>query len=252
MNNDLFKDYSFGPAEKERMSRDGHFVFPALLTAAARQRLTASLGYIQSLRPHAVEGHEPNRYSAEYDAYLASLIGHPQMLQLVRTVLGADIRYDHCVTLNRPPGTPEMSWHAHSYGEEDMARGLGFVRIFFYVNGFEAEDGGLKVVPGSHLHRDCKAGGDNDAALLQGWMQGKNHPQTGEPLRIEALSVPPGTVIVMWTHALHGVSARMGEETRWTVVYAYRNPGLPSHARWLTPAFERRSLPGADGLLSLY
>ena len=94
----------------------------------------------------------PNRYAAEYDKYLASLIGHPQLLGLARRVLGAPIRFDHCVTLNRPGGNGGTSWHSHSYGEEDPR--LGFLRIFFYVNGFEIGDGGLKVVPGSHLFRD--------------------------------------------------------------------------------------------------
>ena len=47
-------------------------------------------------------------------------------------------------------------------------------------------------------------------------------------------------------------SPRAGSNTRWTVVYAYRNPGLPSRARWLSEAFEERGVPGAEGLLSLY
>ncbi|MEY2931171.1 MAG: hypothetical protein RL033_1920, partial [Pseudomonadota bacterium] len=73
------------------------------------------------------------------------------------------------------------------------------------------------------------------------------------PLRIENLSAPPATVILMWTHALHGVTPRKpSSATRWTVVYAYRNPGRPSKARWLSEEFERSDLPGTEGLMSLY
>jgi hypothetical protein len=252
MRNDLFVPYTFGTAERKRLDQDGHFVFPGLLSAAACQRLTTALAYIQSLHYTGKPEHEPRRFAAEYNAYLASLIGHPQLLALARAILGPEIRYDHCVALNREPGHKAHAWHAHGYGEEDMPRDLGFVRIFFYVNGFETNDGGLKVVPGSHLYRDRSAGGQTDEELQAGWMDGKQHPQLGAPLEIEALSVPPGTVIAMWTHALHGVSPRVGQDTRWAVVYAYRNPGLPSRARWLSSAFEQRDLPGAEGLMGLY
>ena len=84
-------------------------------------------------------------------------------------------------------------------------------------------------------------------------MAGKKHPLTGEPLEIEDLSVPDGTVALMWTHAAHAVSPRQpNSNTRWTVVYAYRNPGSPSAARWISEAFERKLIDGAEGLMSLY
>ena len=247
--NALFETHAFGESERARLDRDGHFAFPRLLTPSARESLTASLAHIQSLLPDGVEGHEPNRYAAEFDDYLESLIAHPQMLALVRQVPGDDIRYDHCVALNRPGGNAGSRWHSHEYAEDDET--LGFVRIFFYVNGFEAHDGGLKVVPGSHLFREQTISAASDDELRADWMAGRRHPISGAPLSIEELSVPEGTVILMWTHAAHGVNPRQpASDTRWTVVYAYRNPGRESRARWISPDFERR--PSAESLLSLY
>ena len=247
----IFHAYTFTEKDKAQMDRDGHFIFPELLTPTAREHLTQSLAHIQSLQSKAVEGHEPNRFSAEYDNYLESLIGHGQMLELVLKVLGPEIRYDHCVALNRPGGNQGSRWHSHEYAEDDLS--LGFIRIFFYVNGFEVDDGGLKAVPGSHLYRDQEIHADTDEELRTGWMSGKIHPMTGEQLKIESLSVPPSTVVLMWTHAAHAVSSRKPEsDTRWTVVYAYRNPGRPSRARWISEAFERKPIPGAEGLMSLY
>ncbi len=249
--NPIFQDYTFGSKERKELDRDGHYVLPSLLTEDARERLTESLARIQSLIPNCKEGHEPNRFSAEYDSYLESIIAHPQMLKLARKVLGDDIRYDHCVSLNRHGGNGGIGWHSHGYSDDEPR--YGFVRIFFYVNGFEIDDGGLKAVPGSHLYRDGRIHGGTDDALQEGWLKGKTHPETGEPLEIQALSVPPGTVILMWTHAAHAVSPRKQDsDTRWTVVYAYRNPGKPSHARWITPEFEQKPIPGAEGLMSLY
>jgi hypothetical protein len=245
----LLGEYAWGPAERERLDRDGHLVLSGLLTETACARLTESLARIAA--GPAPEPQPPNHYAAEHEPYLASLIAHPQMLRLARQVLGPEIRYDHCVSLNRPGGDRGSHWHSHEYGEERPD--LGFVRIFLYVNGFAPDDGGLGVVPGSHLYRDAKIHAQTDEELRAGWLAGKSHPLTGEPLAIEYLTAPPGSIVLMWTHAAHAVSPRRpGSPTRWTVVYAYRNPGLPSRARWITPAFEASPPPGAEGLMSLY
>ena len=173
------------------------------------------------------------------------------MLRLARCILGNEIRYDHCVSLVRPAGTPAMGWHSHEYSEDDP--NLGLLRIFFYVSGFKRDDGGLKVVPGSHLYRDKALRARKDAELKAGWLSGKAHPDTGEPLSISRLSATPGSVIVMWTHAAHGVTARRPDtSTLYCIVYAYRNPGRPSEARWISDTFESQLTVGAEGLKSLY
>ena len=247
---DIFKQHTFGAEEKAELDRVGHYALPGLLPEDAQERLIEALTHILSL-PRDDEAYLPSRFAAEFNEYLERLIGHPQLLRLVRTVLGEEIRYDHCVALNRPGGNAGSHWHSHEYGNEDSA--LGFVRVFFYVNGFEADDGGLKVVPGSHLYRDAGLSARSDRELEKGWLDGKMHPGTGKGLQIEELSVPKGTVILMWTHAAHGVTARKEEsDTRWCVVYAYRNPGEESRARWISEWFERKEIVGAEGLMGLY
>jgi hypothetical protein len=245
----IFHEYVWGGAERRRLDEDGHLVLPGLLTEDARERLTGSLARIAA-GPTA-EPQPANHYAAEHEPYLASLIAHPQLLALARQVLGSEIRYDHCVSLNRPGGDRGSHWHSHEYGE--TRPDLGFVRIFFYVTGFAPDDGGLGVVSGSHLYRDAAIRAGTDGEMVDGWLAGKRHPLTQEPLAIQYLTAPPGSVVLMWTHAAHAVSPRQaGSPTRWCVVYAYRNPGLPSRARWITPAFEESPPPGAEGLMSLY
>ena len=75
---------------------------------------------------------------------------------------------------------------------------LGYIRVFFYCTGFEHDDGNLKVVRGSHMFRDATVNCLGDAALEEHWLAGKTHPMTGEPLEIEQLSCPPGSVVIMW------------------------------------------------------
>ncbi len=172
------------------------------------------------------------------------------MLALARAVLGEEIRYDHCVNLSRKGGNRGEGWHTHPYSTERPK--LGFIRIFFYISGYERGNGSLKVVPGSHLFRtSIRAEGDEELRAL--WLNGKSHPLTGKPLEIVDLDVPDGSVIVMWTDALHAVTPRQREsDTRWTMVTAYRNPGAPSRARWISPRFESNPPAGAETIMSLY
>lgn len=254
MNQDtsLFHPYEFTGQDRTTLDRDGHLLIPGLLTTQACERLTAALSRLQTLHEADPE-HQPNhvRYAAECDEYMASLIGHPQMLALARRVLGPEIRYDHCVGLNRRGGNQGSHWHSHGYAEKRPE--LGFIRIFFYVNGFAVGDGNLKAVPGSQLYRDPGIKAASDEELQAGWMASKAHPQTGAPLEIQELEAPSGSVVIMWTHAAHAVTPRRADsDTRWCVVYAYRNPGEHSGARWINEPFERANIPGTEGLMSMY
>lgn len=98
-----------------------------------------------------------------------------------------------------------MGYHSHGgYGNHTTQEKCGFIRVFFYLNGFALNDGNLKTVPGSHLFRENTGGGATDADI-EAWAEGKVHPVTGEPLAIRHLECPPCSVVVMWTHATHGV-----------------------------------------------
>ena len=247
----IFQPFRFGEKEKAQLDRDGHFLLPGILTAATCQKLIAALARVEALPSGEEHQAKPSRFAAEYDDYLASLIAHPQMLALAHGVLGDEIRFDHCVSLNRPGGDSGIHWHAHGYADDRPE--LGFVRIFLYISGFTVDDGGLKVVPGSHHYREPRMRFHTDEELRAGWLPGKTHSWTGLPLEIEALEAPPGTVALMWTHAAHAVSPRRPDsDMRWAVVYAYRNPGAASHARWLSEGFETHPPAGAEALMSLF
>ncbi len=93
-------------------------------------------------------------------------------------------------------------------------------------DGFVAgdSDGGLKLVAGSHLFRDpdrCR-GGVADADFAEGWMQSKCHPVTGNPLEIQALSLPAGSLVSVVAHLAHGVSPRTVDGTRFGSLWSYR------------------------------
>ncbi|MBI4552165.1 MAG: hypothetical protein HY710_07870, partial [Candidatus Latescibacteria bacterium] len=176
-------------------------------------------------------------------------IGHPQMLDLARRALGPIIRFDHCVNLSRPAGNHGAGWHSHPYADDRPE--LDHLRIFFYINGFAADDGGLRVVPGSHWYREGALSYATDAEFQAGWLEGRRHPVTGQPLTMLTLDAPAGTVALMWTHAAHAVTPKPTDSVmRWAIVYAYRSPGAPSSSRFITEAFERTAVAGTEDLLS--
>ena len=249
----LFLQPGLEANERAALDRNGHVLLPGRLTPEARSTLIAALADIEAQA--GADPIKPRHYSAEHNDYLASLIAHPEMITLVQAAIGPEIRFDHCVALNRAGGDNGSDWHSHDYAEDRTD--LALVRIFFYLTGFTPGDGGLKVVPGSHLYRDPKVHAQkgeqafDDEAFGASWLQQKRHPLTGEPLRIEPLSAPEGSVVLMHTHAAHAVSPRQAASPmRWCVVYAYRNPGAPiSVGRWISKAFEQSPPPGAEWLM---
>jgi hypothetical protein len=243
----LFTHQGLSDSEKQELDDEGHVVLPGRIAPESPPLLIAALTDIEA--QVAIAGQPPRHYAAEHNAFLASLIAHPEMIALAQAAIGAEIRFDHCVALNRKGGDGGASWHSHDYAETRPE--LGFIRIFFYVNGFTPDDGGLKAVPGSHFYRDPKISAKNDAELRSGWLSEKVNPRTGESLRITELSAPEGSVVLMHTHAAHAVTPRKPKSPmRWCVVYAYRNPGAPlSPARWISKDFEQNPPPGAEWLM---
>lgn len=196
---------------------------------------------------------DPQKTAAESSPCFEGIMGHPELVQIVASVLGEDFRVDHVCTMNRGGGDSGMGWHSH--GHSDMGcggtdHGRGFLRVFFYVSGFALDDGNLKVIPGSHLHDEPIAAPpcepfDTDAEAEQRWMKGRTHPLTGEPLAIEHLACPPGSVILMWTHAAHAVQPKPPyAPPRVALIAGFRQPKCFEVSKWMTPSFYRRPTVG--------
>ena len=188
---------------------------------------------VRTLRQHSVLA---EYFSAGHVPFLMNVLMHPQMLQLQRMCLGCDdIYFDHNQLLTRPGGYSGGAWHSHTIGGGKDNCGVASPSEYqaqpnsnltlCYPQGFEAgDDGGLKLIRGSHLFRDpagCRAGSDEE--MRRGWLQGRVHPVTSEPLQIEHLSLPPGSIVCCLSHAAHGVASKaLGRETRWCSQYCYK------------------------------
>ena len=63
----------------------------------------------------------PEHFPAGYNEHILDMVTHPQMLAIHRLTLGEELRYDHCVALNRRCGYEGGSWHSHGYTENNAA-----------------------------------------------------------------------------------------------------------------------------------
>ena len=192
------------------------------------------------------QGVMPEYFAAAYDDFILDVVTeHPQTMDLQRRLLGDSFILDHLVVLNRAPDSPGRRWHAHEYrdGSNEVQDDIGTdgsltteflaqqcVRTLCYPEGARREEGGkLAIIPGAHLYRiPFKSRGartDGDEEMKAGWLQGKIHAFTHEPLEIVHLSIPPGSMVSFVHHMPHYVGHRRpGAGVRW---------GLPTHPlRW--------------------
>jgi hypothetical protein len=156
------------------------------------------------------------------------------------------MRLDHSLLLNRKGGSDGRRWHAHEYDGRDSPRlnlpdepfvdaaalvegpRLMLARTLCYPAGIaEAHGGLLGVIPGAPLFRDPFCYGGNrtawDEDMREGWLEGKRHPATGEPLRIVNHGLPPGSLLCFPHHMPHSVTPRKpGAPTRWAQLLTYR------------------------------
>ena len=188
---------------------------------------------VKTLRLHSVFA---EYFPAGHIPFMMNLMLHPQMLQLQRLCLACDeIYFDHNQLLTRPGGYPGGAWHSHRIGAGKDDCGIASLAEYktqpnanltlCYPQGFAAdEDGGLKLIRGSHLFREpahCRAATDDE--MEQGWLRGRVHPISGEPLRIERLELPPGSIVCCLSHAAHAVAHKSSEKkTRWCSLHCYK------------------------------
>ena len=206
-------------------------------------------------RSFASQGFLPEYFPPAYDDFFLDISSaHPQMMELLGKLLGQRFILDHFIMLNRAPGTRGRRWHAHQYldGQYEVEDFFGnghalttefleqqCVRTLCYPEGASIAEGGeLALIPGAHLYRipykwDIERT-DGHEEMKAGWLRGKVHAFTGEPLKILELELPPGSMVSFVHHMPHYVGYRQPDApTRWGLLLAYRTPAPEAiPARW--------------------
>ena len=88
-------------------------------------------------------------------------LGHPQILDVIEALIGAQLRYHLCTLLVSAERKPyHINWHRDSArdGEVPLEKLMAQLKSGVQLNGALYDDETLYIVPGSH-HREITDGG---------------------------------------------------------------------------------------------
>jgi ectoine hydroxylase-related dioxygenase (phytanoyl-CoA dioxygenase family) len=155
----------------------------------------------------------------------------PELLELAATLLGAD-ELDQLINqahIKNPGDSTEFAWHQDSYhrryGTElwtDLDGRGSFVQTLTAVDAMNAENGGLVVVPESHLQGHLPTD------------TGKLAATSLDLRRAVALELAPGDAVVLSPFTIHGSSPNQSRTKRRVFINGFALPGA-----------NRRMYPGA-------
>jgi ectoine hydroxylase-related dioxygenase (phytanoyl-CoA dioxygenase family) len=129
-----------------------------------------------------------------FDARFASVLVEPELVSLVRQLLGTtDIQYHFSnVVIKSARVGSGISWHRDYPNAYMCPQRSSFRRVMICLDGMDGNNGGTQFVRQSHLISDA----DAHAA--------KTSRTAPLPAEIETASSPPGSVVVIHPKSLHG------------------------------------------------
>ena len=170
--------------------------------------------------------------SVREDSLVESL-AHPQILDVIASLIGSHLRYHLCTLLVSTERKPyHINWHRDSVrdGEVPLERLIAKLRNSVQLNGALYDDDTLFIVPGSHRREIT----DAEWHILQ------NSPKADMPNQI-AVQLKTGDIVFYNSSLLHKGYNRSGA-IRQTLHYALvvappegepANPDSPTSQEWL-------------------
>ena len=167
------------------------------------------------------------------EAALVESLGHPQILDVIESLIGARLRYHLCTLLVSPERKPyHINWHRDSARDGEVPREqlIAKLRSSAQLNGALYNDETLFIVPGSHRREIT----DTERHILQ------NSPQADMPNQM-AVQLKAGDIVFYNSSLLHKGYNRSGA-IRQTLHYALvvappegepPNPDSPTSQEWL-------------------
>jgi ectoine hydroxylase-related dioxygenase (phytanoyl-CoA dioxygenase family) len=232
--------------EKRCLDEDGYLVLEGFLSAAVlRQLRDRILELFEQEGEQAGQEFKPEpgcrrlANLVEKGELFRELIALPAVRARVGHVLGPEFKLSSLNARHVPPGAGAQPLHADMSAVADD-RGSWVCNTVWMLDDFTAENGTLRVVPGSHLKRrlpkDCLA--DPTAA----------HPEE------VMVTGKAGTVVILNARAWHGGTANRADTSRTAMhaFYARRDkPQQQYQKRLLSPGVQQALSPALRDLLAL-
>lgn len=152
----------------------------------------------------------------------------------------------------KKPGSGPMGWHTdwgaleHPYTSNEVLNNSGASSLWFYLNGIDAERGGLAIIPDSHTE-DWQApeGFEFTKGRKSFYKQGTEpHSHTGMDDVPGAMPViaNPGDLIIFAERTYHGVYPHRGTVTRLSCGLNFRSPQYRIEQVWDLPPSAQKFL----------
>ncbi|KAI9024151.1 hypothetical protein DFJ74DRAFT_720114 [Hyaloraphidium curvatum] len=193
----------------EVLERDGFVVLPSLVPPERCDALRAALDRIdQPLGRNRFEGYNTRRINTVYGKTSAAdeFILHPRVLAVLDRVLQPGFLLSACQAVEIMPGEKAQPLHYDcSYIRIPRPRRAVLVNVFWAIDDYSAQNGGTKMIPGSHL-----------------WGQDRLPDPAKDP--IVPTAMPKGSCVIFYSTTWHAGGANKTSKPRMALGVLYGEP----------------------------
>ncbi len=196
--------------DEATLAADGFAVHRNVFDEAEMARVVDLIEAADAVNPHHDQlNNGAMRFASNLlpcSADLQAWVTRPVLLDLVCPRLGPDvwIRWDQAVA--KGPGAPIFPFHQDN-GYSQV--GFEHLQVWVGLSAADADNGGLWLIPGSHLRNWTHANDDGVVRVLE--------PTDG------AVCIPAevGDVVVFSSHTVHATLPNVSDRLRWAYVVEY-------------------------------
>jgi len=232
--------------QRDIFARDGYLILPRFAPAAVLAELQQVVRAELAVRREPLEyesladypglpssvntesGETVRRLLQAYDRHpaLASWATSEPLVEIMQSLLGESIylvrNHHNCVMTKHPQGGSRTGWHRDTrYWQFNRPE---LVNAWLALDTESENNGGLRVVPGSH-RLELPLGRLDDPLFL------RDDPSNQELLATAAtVNLAPGDVMLFHSHLLHAAGNNRTDSVKHSVVFTYRaadNPPVP-------------------------
>ena len=208
------------PTLTSTFAEQGFLILPGVLSADELTTMNGALDRDRDANDWPLkrgDGHSQDANILLRMPELDPLVEHPNLMPLVRSIVGDDVSFDEFSVMFRDsiddqPGP--AGWHRDFGRNEDRRLGLYALSLIYYLSDVTATDHCFAVAPRTHdALRDVEAGKQDPAEELD-------------------VLGPAGTAVLFHTHLIHAARLRAKSNQRRTVHIYYghqADPQVSSH-----------------------
>ena len=225
-----------------RYERDGFVIFRNVLDAALLAQATEHVAWLQQRHPE-LRGEDLSHELVARDPFWVRLVSDDRLLDIAEQFVGPDIALFASHYICKPPysGRPVL-WHQD--GAYWPLEPMDVVTLWVAIDDSTPENGGLRVIPGSHredLH-ELRARDDLDSVLGS-----ESATEVDETLAVD-LTLSAGDVEVHHPNIVHGSDANTSPKRRCglTIRYIPTSTRITAHEQPYPSAILLRGRAGVN------